>query len=149
MCSIHQKNIKLCTCLSEKELEIFAKREPLDHLLKDSISLSDQPFTWRLSKFIRHEESNIMGILRMPGESLSGILTKDYVLSQINSDNRFDFEYTPHEGDNLTILQQVDGRSAEFLSFIYNKGKWDTGRYYSFTEITETINIGHLKVDFD
>ncbi len=94
-------------------------------------------------------KSDFMGVLRMPSESLGDLLTKDYVLSQINGSNRFDFDYTPQEGDNLSIVQQIDGRSAEFLSFIHRKGKWETGRYYSFTEITETMNFGYVKLNVD
>lgn len=149
MCEI-EKKLKLCTCLTDKDLDLFEARKKLKQSLKQSISTSNQPFTWTLFKYLGqkdNEELTIMGMLIMPSDLLGESLTNEYVLSQINSGNCFDFDYTPMEGDNLKVEQQSNESWKEFLSFIFRNGTWKEGIYNTFTERIEAVNFGQVKIE--
>ena len=146
MCEIGKK-IKFCTCLGEEDVTRITLSKRLDSFLEDTLPNSMEPFTWILYKYLGTEESEAMGLLNLPSESIGGELTNEYVLSQINNENCFDFNYDPLEGDNLEINFQRNKYWTEFLSFIYRNEKWEADSYNTFTENIEATNYGKLKVE--
>lgn len=149
MCEVGKK-LKLCTCLTDKDLEVFEAHQKLKHLLKQSISATSKPITWTLHRYIGKVDNSdlvVMGMLDMPSEKLLNSLSNEYVLSQINSCNCFDFDYTPTEGDNLKIEKQRNVNWTEFLSFIFRKGKWEADSYDTFIESIEDINFGKVEIE--
>lgn len=107
------------------------------------------------SKYLGEKDDMMMGEIVMPVESLGGEMTSEYMLQQLNSNNLFDFEYSPSEGDNLEIRKEyiyksLRGQSRpdlyDYLSFIYRKGKWVEDHYDFFTDKTRQIRKG--KVEF-
>jgi hypothetical protein len=144
MCDVGKK-IKFCSCLTAEDIDVFEAYKELKHNLKQTISTSMQPLTWTLYKHLGHEASALVGMLKMPSTELLNSLTNEYVLSQINNSNCFDFDYAPSEGDNLKIEQQRNEYSSEFLSFIFRNGKWRADSYYTFTERIEAFNYGKVE----
>ncbi|MCC8358366.1 hypothetical protein LA313_00520 [Salinimicrobium sp. ASW11-47] len=112
-------------------------------------------YIWTLYKYIGEKDDMLMGEIVMPVESLGGEMTSEYLLQQLNSNNRFDFEYSPSEGDNLEVRKEYVHKSLsgqqrpdlyDYMSCIYRKGKWEQDYYDFFTDKTRQIKKG--KVEF-
>lgn len=146
MCEISNKFI-LCTCLKDDAPSIGTAKKRLKHFLKQSISSSKQEFTWTLYRYIGYKETEILGSLRMPNETLGNLLSNDYVLENINNRHCFDFDYEPNEGDNLQIEQHEHAEFQDFLSFIFRNGEWQADSYYTFTEKIRAFNLGKVQVE--
>lgn len=145
MCKIENK-LKFCTCLQEKDIEIINLHKSLNKFRKDQIPNSKEPFTWIIYEYKGSYNSSLEGMLNMPSKEIGFSLTEEFVLSQINNDYCYDFEYEPKEGDNLQINFQRNKYWTEFLSFIYRDEKWEADSYYTFSEKIEPKNYGILKV---
>lgn len=145
MCEIDNK-LKFCTCLEEEDIELINFHKSLDKFYKKQLPNSKEPFSWVLYEYMGSEDSGMMGLLNMPSEKLGSSLTEEFVLSQINSEDCYDFDYKPKEGDNLQINFQRNKYWTEFMSFIYRNDKWEADMYNSFIEKTEPKNYGILKV---
>ncbi len=143
--------VHFCTCAS-------LSKKPLPHGDKakvDKAEYEKTQYIWTLYKYLGEKDDLMMGEIVMPVESLGGEMTSEYLLQQLNSNNRFDFEYSPSEGDNLEVRKEYVYRSLreqhrpelyDYLSFIYRKGKWVEDYYDFFTDKTRQIKKG--KVEF-
>lgn len=77
-----------------------------------------------------------------PEDDLGNGLNAEWVALNLNVENCFDFDYTPSEGDNLFITQNIE--LSPYISFIFKKGEWIIDHYYPFTEIIEHILQGKI-----
>lgn len=124
MCNF-EKGFILCTCS------------------KDEINKSeDRAYTWHLSQHLGLSEDDIVGKYLPPVSDIGKGLTADFVVSQLNSRNCFDFESKPSEGDNLTIYQS----STSFrLEFIFRNGTWIEDHYSPFDNKFKELKKGVLQ----
>lgn len=128
-----------CTCLNEQD----AQQKPDDEIFSHH-------YLWRLQRYVgtqnfsEYEGMDVMGVMTVPPiNQLDKFLTNGVILLALNEGNCFDFPYEPVEGDQLTINYQNDN---EYLSFIYTQAQWQLAYYDHFTDKTERINQGKLKV---
>ena len=97
------------------------------------------------------QEDAMMGDIVMPVERLEENFTSEFILQQLHSENRFDFEYAASEGDNLQIRKEylykkINGiprpELYDYMSFIYRKGKWEEEVYDVFTDKLRKFRMG-------
>lgn len=100
-------------------------------------------YTWTLSKYVGTLQSMMEGLMFEPSNKLGKDLDVNWVLQEINNRNCFDFEYTPTEGDCLHIRTH---KSCNFLSYIFQEGKWEIGMHNTFYTETEDIHEGEVKI---
>ncbi len=83
----------------------------------------------------------------LPAEDLGMGLTEAYVLSQLNTKNCFDFDYTPIQGDELTIEAPTGMyRDHRFMAFEYDNMGWRTFFPHVSPDPTSPISNGKLKI---
>ncbi len=139
MCKDNQV-FKLCTCAPltatvHNKNSRRAKRERADALpIKDT--------TWHLQRFIQNIESGMEGLPMMPVYKLNDDLTSNYVVSQLNAQNCFDFDYVPNQGDNLTLRSDGD-----FMSFIYGARGWEIRSYDPFRDRLQGFAQGKMNCE--
>lgn len=106
MCDVNGP-FKLCTC-------------------KGKIDKS-QPY-WVLKYKIKDDQSihSVLGMFSSADAVLEPIFKKN-IVSRLNKNNVFDFEYTPSEDDLLVL---VDSRGEYYLMF--NNGKWKWIKNYEY-----------------
>lgn len=152
MCNRTEK-LELCACSdmsTNKIQELYSdelKRLEKKELLK--------VIKWKLNRFLGTEWSGMDGLMIMPSQNLTTELTETFVLDELNSQNCFDFDYKPNEGDNLIFeigwLFNKRGKKIEreleykYASYIFRNGEWKPDSYNPFYEKTEIINEGILK----
>ncbi len=145
MCKIDDK-LKFCTCLEKEDIDIINLHKSLNKFRQNQLPNSNEPFSWIIYEYKESFYSGLEGMLNMPSKEIGFSLTEEFVLSKINNDYCFDFEYEPKEGDNLQINFQRNKYWTEFLSFIYHNEKWEADSYNAFHEIIEPKNYGILKL---
>mgnify|MGYP000125949992 CR=1 FL=1 len=92
------KNLKLCTCGDPDKIK------QLEDRIWWKLSCGDIPFiSVGEVKTTYHQEP----------------LSEELILKQLNSANRFDFDYKPKEGDTLTINWE-----GKHFNFLYERGRW-------------------------
>lgn len=115
-------------------------------------------YIWTLYKYLGEKDSLMMGNMVMPVESLDEELTSQYLLQQLNSQNRFDFECSPSEGENLQIRKEYVYKHIrgiqrpdlyDYLSFVYRNCNWKEEVYDVFTDKTKQINKGKVQFKND
>lgn len=125
MCNF-EKGFILCTC-SMKEIES---------------SDGDTEYIWHLSHFLGPNEDSKMGKYLPPVSDIGKGLEADFVQSELNKHNCFDFEYKPSDGDNLVIYQS----STRFrLEFIYRNDAWIEDHYSPFDHDCKEFKMGLLQ----
>ena len=125
MCNF-EKGFKLCTCSAEEIAN----------------STGDNTYTWHLSQLMGPNKDDIVGKYQPPVSDLGKGLEADFVLSELNKHNCFDFEYKPSEGDNLTVYQS----STRFrLEFIFKNDVWVEDHYSPFDHDFKELNSGVLQ----
>lgn len=142
--------IKFCSCELNK-----SKERKIDPKLEKAENHQKQ-YIWSLKKYVGKKHSGMLGQMIMPVERLNEDLTAAYLLSQLNNNNSFDFDYSPNEGDNFEVRQDysytgVKGSPRpdlyEYLSFIFRKGAWVEDVYDVFSDKTKKIKKGIVEMD--
>ncbi|WP_326982953.1 hypothetical protein VUJ46_22865 [Chryseobacterium sp. MYb264] len=142
------KGIKLCICNGDKikyrQQDTYKKVKgeliKIPNKKNDSIPLI---YIWHLWKHIGVDKSNSMiGQYIFPTEDIGNGLNAEWITLNLNCENCFDFEYTPTEGDNLYITQNVE--LSFYISFIFKNGEWTADHYSPFSDITELISTGKI-----
>lgn len=142
--------IQFCSCELNKSKE--RKIEPE----LEKVAYHQKQFIWSLKKYVGKKHTGMLGQMVMPVEGLNEDLTADYLLWQLNNKNLFDFEYTLAEGDHLEVRQDyvfsyVTGHARpelyEYLSFIFQNGKWKEDVYDIFSNKTKKFKKGFLKIE--
>jgi hypothetical protein len=137
MCKDNQV-FKLCTCAPLKGLTKNARRARR----KQAKALPIQDTTWLLQRFVQNIDANVRGMPTMPATQLNQELTNTYVVSQLNAQNCFDFDYLPSQGDNLTLRNKGD-----FMSFIYGAQGWQIGSYDPFRDRLQGFAQGKMNCE--
>jgi hypothetical protein len=99
---------------------------------------------WTLAHYLGRVMSLMMGMPARPATQLGETMTQSYVLSQINAHQCFDFDYTPQEGDNLSLQNQYG-----FMSFIYRGNSWEARTYDPFLSNLEQFADGKVNCKMD
>lgn len=137
------KNIKLCTCLVGGNTNTVIHNKNSRRHKKNPLINSDNIYKWTLYKYVGLHDWSMEGMLYLPSDKLGEDLTTEILLTELNNETCFDFEYQPNEGDNLVIY--IDGESVySFLSFIYRNGQWKAESYNGFIDKKERINYGKV-----
>ncbi|MDR2235642.1 MAG: hypothetical protein LBE92_05925 [Chryseobacterium sp.] len=84
MC-ISNNSIKFCTCIEGDINEI------------------KNIYVWTLSRYIGSRESTRRGKIMVPVLDFENGISEESILSKLNTENIFDFEYTAQERDTLHI----------------------------------------------
>lgn len=98
-------------------------------------------YNWILNKYVGRSSEMEMGRYELPVNDLKDGLTADVVLHELNEKNCFDFDYTPHEGDNLVLANKPDQIRMEF---IFKSGKWREDHYPPFDHVVEKVDQGKV-----
>jgi hypothetical protein len=126
MCEVQNKFI-LCSCaIAPKE------RPNPDNLI------------WTLHAYRGKHDYAMEGIIPFPSSQIAHGLTSEWVASELNERNCFDFEHVPQEREMLKIDQGQDRYEPKFLSFIYQEGKWVRDEFYGFQDWIQQMRAGKL-----
>ena len=128
----------LCTCLPENQPVVHNKNS---RRYKNSPEATIAGYRWTVARFVGTFEPMMEGMYELPAKDLGKGLTTEWVLLNLNDRNCFDFEYTPEEGDNLTMRSEV---SYNHLSFIFRQGVWEEGQYDGFSTTLEKKSTGKI-----
>ena len=127
----------------QSELEMFLGKRKRPHIIEAEKAFEQGLYlksniNWLLQRYKDHS-SGILGITRIPSEKINDVITSDYILELLNSnDELFDFEYSPKEKDILYISESyeysyVDGHERPFIdkvmNFKFENNRWIKGRY--------------------
>lgn len=100
-------------------------------------------YIWHLWKHTGTDENNSMiGQYIFPTEDIGNCLNAEWIILNLNYENCFDFKYTPSEGDNLYITQNIE--LSSYISFIFKNGEWTIGHYSPFSDILQLISSGKI-----
>lgn len=105
---------------------------------------TDIPYIWQLTRWLGSKETNMMGSILGPSNSLADGLTIELVLEKLNTGNCFDFEYIPQENDQLQINYTNSENEYSYMSVKYNHREWKEGMNSKFTSITKKLNEGYI-----
>ena len=152
MCN-RTERLELCACTDMSTLKIQELYSSEIKLLgkKDFLKV----IRWKLNRYLGSKWTGMDGLMIMPSKDLTHELTEDFILSELNEQNCFDFEYEPNEGDNLILeigwLFNKRGKKIKreleynYSSYIFKNKEWKAEAYNLFYEKIEIINEGILK----
>ena len=135
------KFITIENVLEEKSNEIVHHKNSRKHKKEkfDSKKYLEKKINWRLSIFENEIPPTMDFSYYMPSEKLTEEMTCDFIISELNSKNIFDFDYIPNEGDYLYIYYKYIEKDiknrfrrplySDYMSFIYTKGEWNDDFY--------------------
>ncbi|WP_300486006.1 hypothetical protein [Flavobacterium sp.] len=140
------KGIKLCSCESGtikfREKEVYKKSGdqliPVKNKKNDTIPLI---YIWQLFRFVEeYKDCAMLGRYITPSDSIGNGLDAEWIALNLNCENCFDFDYTPQEGDNLFIQQNVI--LGPYISFIFKNGEWIIDHHDPFSIVIESVKKG-------
>ncbi|MDL2144394.1 hypothetical protein QQY79_17840 [Flavobacterium tructae] len=137
MC-VNGKEIKLCTCVPNGMDTIIHHKNSRKNRKKRRVD-----FTWTLEKCMGYSKMTMDGMGYRPEEVLTEDLTNERMLLVLNTNNCFDFDYQPIEGDNLQVFAP-ENSMRRHLSFIFKNGEWTAGSHMPFMYEMEKINFGKV-----
>ena len=143
-------DLHFCTCMNGKNI-VHNKKSRRNKKKLEGEDFIYHNLKWRLNRYKGQNDSGMIGMMIMPKYRFTTALTADYVLGQLNSKNRFDFEYTPTEGDNLSISIDYSSNKKKkhlfsYMSFIFKSGEWVEDYYNAFSDETEEFQKGKVKI---
>ncbi|ANF49534.1 hypothetical protein A0O34_02740 [Chryseobacterium glaciei] len=104
-------------------------------------------YIWTLSMYIDSKKSMIRGKIMKSTEDFENGISAENIISKLNEENIFDFEYTPKERDTLHISFNAENREEyKYFSLIFRDGIWRKGRNPVFVSVEKSIAKGELKV---
>ncbi|UKN02270.1 hypothetical protein K6119_01895 [Paracrocinitomix mangrovi] len=147
MCDF-SKGFKLCTC-NEKEIQ-YREPDKFIHkegkLVKLPNTKNDQipiEFIWILYRYNGKNKELEIGRYNFPSEDIGKGLDVEWVKLNLSCENCFDFQYTPQEGDNLILTQNII--LSPYLSFIFKNNEWVEDFYNPFEHDIVKQNHGIVK----
>ncbi len=151
MC-ISSLSLKFCTC--SQPTPKIKRSDRMDNPDWYLAQYNANNLVWLLERYNGKRDGIVIGSVIMPSQEVTPTLTNDFVLEQLNIQNCFDFEYIPHEGDNLIIRlndkqkkqrMKSNPNAMNFLSFLYRNGRWEIGTY-GLMDKTITFQKGHIHI---
>jgi hypothetical protein len=141
MCDYTQ-GIKFCSCNAEKIREKGAK-DTTGPAAEGSPPATKGKYIWQLfRRQVSSKDVQTLGEYMLPQSDLGQGLQADWIASQLNERNCFDFDYHPAEGDNLQITENFS--MSPYLSFLYKKGRWVVDHYNPLESDLKMISDGPL-----
>ena len=137
------KNIKFCSCLVGGNINTIIHHKKSRRHKKDKLLNTSNIYKWTLYKYAGLQDWKMDGMLYPPSDKLGEYLTIETILSGLNNESCFHFEYKPSEGDNLVIYCE-EKSNYDHLSFIYKNKQWEADSYDGFMHKTERINYGKV-----
>jgi len=135
------KGLKFCTCDRAKDTIVHNKKSRRN---KDDSDSLPKEYTWTLDRYITtRDTTNLIGSMTMPRSNLGNGLTEEWVLLHLNTENCFDFDYTPDEGDRLMVQDNDD--HYNYMSFIFKGICWIADVNIDFGDVMEEKNRGIVK----
>ncbi|UUC45969.1 hypothetical protein [Flavobacterium cerinum] len=143
------KGFKLCSCEPEKikfrEKEVYKKSDgqliPVKNKKNDSIPLI---YIWQLFRLVgEYKNSSMLGRYILPTDTVGNGLDAEWIALNLNSENCFDFEYDPQEGDTLFIRQNVI--LGPYISLLYKDGQWIIDHYSPFEFEIKELKEGLIR----
>jgi hypothetical protein len=139
MCDF-SKGFVLCRCgageIQFRQEEFYklvnGKRVAVESKKNKNIPLM---YIWQLFTYVGKSKQVEMGRYQLPGDDLGNGLNAEWIALNLNDAPCFDFDYTPQEGDNLFIRQNV--AMGPYISFIHTNGVWVLDNYDPF--LIETL----------
>ncbi len=154
MC-LSKVNIKFCTCSIQEPAIHESKRWKRKNF--DLNEYLQTHFVWQLDKYGGLKEEMAMGRVVMPLQKLNEVLTAQNVVQALNENAAFDFEYTPMEGDYLTICEayikkkiknkQRPNLFGRYMTFIFKDQTWINDSYDAFIDELHFFNKGKIKLN--
>ena len=150
--------IRFCTCEPKEEDKavVHNKTSRRFKVKFDRNEYFKKHLVWSLRKYSHTYNSGIDGRCVTPVHKLTEDLTSDYLQEQLNSNNLFDFDYIPFEGDCLSIRfdyvnQEIKKKEFrpplwEYIVFIYRDGKWVSDYYDSWDIRLKDYKNGKLEI---
>ncbi|WP_298115105.1 hypothetical protein [Flavobacterium sp.] len=142
------KGIKLCSC--ENETIKFREQEFYKMLEGELVKIPNKKnenvpiiFIWRLFKLKSKNNNYEIGRYMLPVNDIGNGLDAEWIALNLNSENCFDFDYTPDEGDNLFI--QTNEIASAYISFIFRNGQWKIDHYSPFSWDIRHVKDGQIK----
>lgn len=106
-------------------------------------------YTWTLSRYTGTKESKRLGKIMIPTEDFENGISVENIISQLNTESIFDFEYTPQERDTLDIIFNAKNRTEyKYFTIIFRDQIWQEGRNPIFTSISKEIAAGEIKITY-
>ena len=137
------QGFRLCSCFKDKP--VIHHKKSRRHLKKREGQPLEKQFTWQLLRYEKSFESGEVGRVIMPSYSIGSGLSDEYVCDKLNSENCFDFDFTPQQKDNLRIWEEDE--RAGYLSFYFDGGLWKIGYGFdAFDDIMYSIGKGMVKL---
>lgn len=104
-------------------------------------------YIWTLRSFVGSKESKIRGKIMKSIEDFENGISTENIISKLNTENIFDFDYIPKENDTLHISFNATNRAEyKYFSLIFRNKIWQEGRNPAFASIEREITKGELKV---
>jgi len=91
------------------------------------------------------KESNILGKVARYTENFENGISSDELIDQMNSENIFDFDYTPNENDCLNVSTN-ENNAHKYFKIIYKNEKWTSGGNPVFRSVLENIASGKIEI---
>ena len=135
------KFITIKNVFEEKNNELIHNKNTRKHKKEkfDFRKYFEKKINWRLSIFECEIPPTMDFSYYMPAEKLTEEITSDFIISELNFKNIFDFEYFPNEGDYFNIYYKYTQKElknkfrtplySDFMCFIYTNGKWNNDFY--------------------
>lgn len=137
MCDF-EKGFILCSCIIVKPAKKSKRKSKKNNEMPVELG-----YRWTLSRFKEFIEEPLMeGSFDPPSKDLGKGLNDEWILLNLNSENCFDFDYIPLEGDNLIFKSN---ERFKYLSFIFSKGEWIKNNYDPFSTILESYKQGKIE----
>ncbi|MEY8847218.1 hypothetical protein AB9K26_00225 [Psychroserpens sp. XS_ASV72] len=140
MCKF-KDGIKFCTC----DLDEFSSSRDKKSSNKSNKEKSKDvtEYVWTLFKFEGDKKQKEMGRYMFPEDDIGNGLNAEWIVLNLNCEDCFDFDYSPSEGDNLTISK--NHVLSPYLSFVFSKDEWKIEHYDPFLYETSVLNHGKIK----
>lgn len=150
MCEVI-KNFKLCSCTTDNKVDIVHNKNSrrYKNYIKEK---NPNRIIWTLYKYEGKQYFGMDGLLIAPVDKLDEMFTAEYVKTELNKRNCFDFDYEPKDGDYLVLAICQTGKEAirsehKFLPFVYASGQWTINSYNSFYEKTVELKSGKVELE--
>ncbi|MFK7946895.1 MAG: hypothetical protein AB8G11_04845 [Saprospiraceae bacterium] len=154
MCQSSNK-IRFCTCENSTPKKIIHNKKSRRFKRNSALIETDVKahLTWHLYRKIEgtYENAATMdGMFFEPLHQITEELTPEFIVQNMNTENCFDFDYQPVEGDELHIWTNHEKHikstfPSGYLSFLFTNNQWEIGSSLSFDN--EEILKGKVKIE--
>ena len=119
-------------CLDENTTTTVHNKNSRRHKreLQNQMLNAPEVYLWTLCEFLGYPEDDLMLMEvhpKLPSKDIGQGLTDEWVLLNLNSKKCFNFDYSPKQGDYLSIKSS---KKYDYMSFIFQNEVWERGFYH-------------------